>query len=57
MKKYKFYYSHVIAASCFSIQAIGVGTAVTYGVFFNPLVSEFGWSRATISDHTKAAPT
>jgi MFS family permease len=42
-------YSHVIVAACFCIQGLGVGTAITYGVFFKSLVSEFGWSRATIS--------
>ncbi len=48
-------YSHVIAASCFGIQAIGVGTYSTFGVFFSPLMSEFGWSRAIISGAASAA--
>lgn len=42
-------YGYLIAAICFSIQAIGIGIYVAYGVFFNPLMSEFGWSRAVIS--------
>lgn len=42
-------YGYVIAAACFSIQAIGIGCQVAFGVFFNPLVAEFGWSRAVIS--------
>ncbi len=45
----KFYYGFIVAAACFSIQAIGVGSFLAYGVFFNPLMSEFGWSRAIIS--------
>ncbi len=43
------YYGYIIAAACFSIQAISIGTRVSYGVFFNPLIEEFGWSRATVS--------
>jgi MFS family permease len=42
-------YGYLIAAACFSIQAIGIGIYAAYGVFFNPLMSEFGWSRAVIS--------
>ena len=48
-KQDKFLYSYAIAAACFCIQAIGVGTFVSYGIFFSPLISEFGWSRATIA--------
>jgi MFS family permease len=48
-------YKYVIAASCFGIQAIGIGTYVCYGVFFNSLVSEFGWSRAAISGASSLA--
>jgi MFS family permease len=54
-KKDNFFYRYVIIAACFSIQAIGVGTFVSYGVFFNPLASEFGWSRATISGASSAS--
>jgi len=47
--------SKVIAASCFSIQAVGVGIYISYGVFFNPLMDEFGWSRAAISGASSVA--
>jgi MFS family permease len=47
--KAKYRYGHVIAASCFVIQAVGIGTYLSYGVLFNPLIDEFGWSRASIS--------
>ena len=47
--KGKFQYGHVIAAACFGIQSVGIGTYFSYGVLFNPLIEEFGWSRATIS--------
>ena len=42
-------YSYVITGACFSIQAIGIGCYVSFGVFFNPIIAEFGWSRATLS--------
>ena len=54
-KKDKFSYGYVIIAACFGIQAIGVGTYISYGVFFNPLISEFGWSRAAISGASSIA--
>jgi MFS family permease len=47
--KGKYQYGHVIAATCFGIQAIGIGTYFSYGVLFNPMIDEFGWSRASIS--------
>ena len=49
------YDSCVIVAACFMIQAVGVGTLVTYGVFFNPLVSDLGWSRAAVSGASSLA--
>ena len=51
----RFSYGYVIAAACFSIQAIGIGIYVAFGVFFNPLMSEFGWSRAVISGASSLA--
>jgi len=53
--KNKFNDSNIIVASCFSIQAIGIGIYASYGVFFNPLMLEFGWSRAQISGASSAA--
>ena len=55
VQKRKFSSGHVIAAACFSIQAIGIGIYVAFGVFFNPLMSEFGWSRAAISGASSLA--
>lgn len=53
--KGKLHYSYVIAASCFGIQAVGIGTYFSYGVLFNPLISEFGWSRAAIAGASSMA--
>lgn len=51
----KLFYRHVITASCFGIQAIGIGAHISFGVFFNPLIAEFGWSRATLSGASSMA--
>jgi MFS family permease len=53
--KGKFPYSYYIAAACFGIQAVGIGTYISYGVLFNPLISEFGWSRASIAGASSMA--
>lgn len=45
----------IIVAACFSVQAIGVGVYISYGVFFNPLLAEFGWPRAAISGSSAVA--
>ena len=48
-KKSRLYYGYAIVAVCFGIQVVAWGMFSSYGVFFNPLLTEFGWSRATIS--------
>ena len=49
MKRPAFFYGYTIAAFCFCIQAIGIGTYITFGIFFKPLLADFNWSRATLS--------
>lgn len=44
-----FFYGYVIIAAGFCIQAVAWGTSNCFGVFFDPLIKEFNWSRATIS--------
>jgi MFS family permease len=46
---------YLIVAACFMVQATGIGTFVSYGVFFNSLAAEFGWSRAAISGASSLA--
>ncbi len=48
-------YSSVIIASCFALQAVGLGSYIAFGVFINPLISEFGWSRAAVSGASSIA--
>jgi len=43
------YYGYAIVAAAFILQAMGFGIFYSFGVFFDALHLEFGWSRATIS--------
>ena len=51
----RFSYAYLIDAICFGIKALGVGTYIAFGVFFNPLMETFGWSRAAIVRAASAA--
>ena len=54
-KDAKFFYGYIIVLACFLVQGIGVGSFIAYGVFFKPLIAEFGWSRAMISGASSVA--
>ncbi len=45
----KFFYGYIIVLVSFVIQFVAWGIFYVYGVFFNPLLDEFGWTRATLS--------
>ena len=45
----RYFYGYVVVATCFAIQVIGWGIHNSYGIFFTPLVQEFGWSRASVA--------
>jgi len=45
----RIYYGYVIAALAFLIQAVFWGTYRSFGLFFNPLGDEFGWSREQVA--------
>ncbi len=45
----RFFYGYVIASLGFLIQAVFWGTYRSFGLFFNPLVAEFGWSREMVA--------
>jgi MFS family permease len=49
VKKPALFYGYVVVAGCFAIQATGVGTHIAFGVFFKPLLAEFGWPRAALA--------
>jgi len=48
-RKPKFFYGYVIVGAGFVIQLVVWGTYRTYGIFFTPLSSEFGWTSAATS--------
>lgn len=41
-----FFYGYVVTAAASGIWLIGWGAYTTFGVFFKPLITEFGWTRA-----------
>jgi len=45
-KKPKFFYGYIIVAVGFIILVVMDGTLYSFGVFFEPLTREFGWTRA-----------
>ena len=49
IKRPAFFYGYTIILASFFIQAIVWGISNSFGIFFAPLISEFSWSRATIS--------
>lgn len=48
-KKRRFFYGYIVVVAAFFVMAIVWGTAQTFGVFFKPMLSDFGWTRAAIS--------
>lgn len=47
--RFHFYYGWLVVAAGFGIQMVAWGTNITFGVFFKPLIDEFGWTKATTS--------
>ena len=45
----KFFYGYRVILAAFSIMVIAGGIWVSFGVFFEPMLTEFGWTRATLS--------
>jgi len=44
-----FFYGYIVVLLAFLITAIAWGTQYSFGVFFKPVLTEFGWSRAATS--------
>lgn len=49
VKRVPFFYGYTILIAGFFIQVFAWGICNSFGIFFDPLIKEFGWSRATIS--------
>jgi MFS family permease len=45
----RFFYGYVIAALGFLIQAVFWGSYRSFGLFFNPLINEFAWTREEVA--------
>lgn len=48
-RKPGFFYGYIIVAACFVMMMVFWGTYYTFGVFFDSLIKQFGWSRAVTS--------
>ena len=53
--KARYFYGYKIVAAGFIIQGVCIGAMFAYGVFFNELQAEFGWSRTIISGASSLA--
>lgn len=45
----RFFYGYIVVATAFIIMLVGFGLYNSFGVFFEPLLNEFGWTRAMTS--------
>lgn len=48
-KQPRFFYGYVVAVAAMFVMAIMWGTFSSFGVFFKPMINEFGWTRAITS--------
>ncbi|MFC2046947.1 MFS transporter [Chloroflexota bacterium] len=48
-KKNKIFYGYIVVLAGFFIIMIAYGTLYSFGVFFKPMLTEFGWTRAMTS--------
>ncbi len=48
-KRSTFFYGYVVVIAAFSIMFVMWGAYYSFGVFFKPLLAEFGWTRAMTS--------
>lgn len=47
--KPRLFYGYIMVAAGFLIMAIVIGAYLSFGVFFKPMLTDFGWTRATTS--------
>jgi MFS family permease len=45
----RFFYGYVVVIAAFFIMVVSWATYNSFGIFFNPLLDEFGWNRAVTS--------
>jgi MFS family permease len=47
--KHKFFYGYLVVAASFTIMVVIWAAYYSFGIFFKPLINEFGWTRAATS--------
>ena len=47
--KLQFFYGYIIVASATAIMLLLSGTRTSFGIFFKPMINDFGWSRGGMS--------
>jgi MFS family permease len=45
----RFFYGYIVVVASFCVFAVMYGTRFAFGVFFKPMLTEFGWTRALTS--------
>ncbi len=45
----RFFYGYVVVAAAFFIMVVTLGVRYSFGVFFKPMLNDFGWTRAMLS--------
>jgi MFS family permease len=45
----RFFYGYIVVAASFLIMMVSYGIFYSFGIFFKPLIYEFGWTRAVTS--------
>jgi MFS family permease len=48
-KKSRAFYGYILVVAAAGIMTLAIGTSTAFGVFFKPVMSEFGWNRAMTS--------
>ena len=48
-RKPRIFYGYIVAIAAFCVMMVGGGTFYAFGIFFKPLLAEFGWTRAMTS--------
>jgi MFS family permease len=48
-KQLRFFHGYIVLAAAVAIMTLGWGSNRTFGVFLEPILKEFGWTRAAIS--------
>jgi MFS family permease len=48
-RRHRFFYGYIVALAAFFIWFVSRGSMQTFGVFYKPMLTEFGWTRATLA--------